>query len=93
MHLGNLKRMHMKIYCNVINIVILEDVCAGKEETTVNLIGMTFPGRCNLGWNSSLVVWWCLGFSLVFFFCLMVWFWFVCLVFNLAALILFSIRF
>lgn len=41
MHLGNLKKMHIKTYCNVINIVTLEDVAARKEETIMNLIGTT----------------------------------------------------
>ncbi|KAJ7425335.1 G2/M phase-specific E3 ubiquitin-protein ligase-like [Pitangus sulphuratus] len=40
MHLGNLKRTHIKTYCNVINIVILEDVSARKEETITNLIAV-----------------------------------------------------
>lgn len=40
MHLGNLKKMHIKTYCIVINTVMLEDVSARKEETIMNLIGM-----------------------------------------------------
>lgn len=46
MRLGNLKRMHIKTCCNAINTVTLEDVSAKKEETIMNLTGMTFfPGR------------------------------------------------
>lgn len=41
MHLGNLKRTHIKSYCNVINTVTLKDASARKEETIMNLIGMT----------------------------------------------------
>lgn len=41
MHLGSLKRTRIKTYCSVINTVMLEDVCAKKEETITNLIGMT----------------------------------------------------
>lgn len=41
MHLGNLKRMRIKSYCNVINTVMLKDASARKEETIMNLIGMT----------------------------------------------------
>lgn len=55
MHLGNLKRMHIKSYCSVINTVILKGVYARKEETIMNLTGMTLAGICNLGWDSLLV--------------------------------------
>ncbi|RMC00394.1 hypothetical protein DUI87_23002 [Hirundo rustica rustica] len=40
MHLGNLKKMHIKTYCIVINTVMLEDVSARKEETIMNLIAV-----------------------------------------------------
>lgn len=49
MRLGNLKRMHIKTCCNVINTVTLEDVSAKKEETITNLTGMTFFPRRSLG--------------------------------------------
>lgn len=42
MHLGNLKKMHIKTYCIVINTVMSKGVSARKEETIMNLIGMIF---------------------------------------------------
>ncbi|KAF4788414.1 hypothetical protein TURU_161250 [Turdus rufiventris] len=40
MRLGNLKKMHIKTYCIVINTVMLKDVSARKEEIIINLIAL-----------------------------------------------------
>lgn len=56
MHLGNLKRMHIKTYCNVINTVTLKDVYARKEETIMNLTGITLLQE-DITWD-GIVLWW-----------------------------------
>lgn len=56
MHLGNLKRTHIKTYCNVINTVTLKDVSARKEETIMNLTGITLLQE-DITWD-GIVLWW-----------------------------------